>query len=266
MEKRQLSRRGLFVVVDGLDGVGKAEVERALIAYEQKRGRAVFDVISFSRACRKGLPELSDFWNPPDVYFDTLITAEPTYVGLGHNIRFEMIANNGRNYSATDQIQAYGLDRLIQMTRVTLPALENGLNVIQSRCCASTLCYQAIVAEDEGQNPKKARSYILKQEGNKLQLRHSPDLLIIPVIKDEQGLVERLKERGVTRKDDDAIFENVQFQARLNPLYQSEWLKEIFESAGTRIEYLNAGISEQETRRQAVEIYIRFLSELRQNP
>ena len=30
----------------------------------------------FSKANRKGLPELHDFWNPPETYFDTILTAE----------------------------------------------------------------------------------------------------------------------------------------------------------------------------------------------
>jgi thymidylate kinase len=237
-------------VIDGLDGIGKGEVERAIIQYEQRLGRAVFDSISFSRACRKGLPELSDFWDPPEVYYDTLTTAEPTYAGIGHNIRFEIIANNGRDYSAKDQIQAYSLDRLVQMVRVTLPALENGLNVVQSRSCASTLCYQSVIAEDEGKDPKETRRYILEQEGNRFQLQHAPNLLIIPLIKDEEELIKRLTERRDTTKDDNAIFENARFQRRLNPLYQSTWLREIFESKGTRVEYLDTWTPEYLNKKQ----------------
>ncbi len=108
MPKRSDSRQGLFVVVDGLDGIGKGEVERAIVGYEQKLGRAVLDTVAFSRATRKGLPELRDFWSPPETYYDTLSTAEPTYAGIGHIIRNEMIAHNGRNYSSTAQTQAYG--------------------------------------------------------------------------------------------------------------------------------------------------------------
>lgn len=261
-EKRKDSRKGLFVVVDGLDGIGKGEVERAIIQYEQRFGRAVLDTVSFSRAHRR-LPELVDFWSPPDVYYDTLSTAEPTYTGIGHDIRFEMIVRNGRNYSATAQIEAYSLDRLIQMQRVVLPALANGLNVVQARSCASTLTYQSLVAEDEGKNPEKVRKYILSREGNVLQLENAPDLLIIPVIEDVEKLMQRLKERESHSKDDNAIFENAKFQGRLNPLFRSQWLKEIFEGHGTTVEYLDAGISEQATKEQAREIYKKFLDRIR---
>ncbi len=144
--------------------------------------------------------------------------------------------------------------------------VPNGLNVVQARCCAASLCYQSLVAQDEGKDPVKTRQQILKHEGNVLQLKHAPDLLIIPTIKNAHELMERLRERGETRKDDNAIFEDAKFQERLNPMYQSRWLRRIFESHGTKVEYLDAGISEQETRRQAIEIYRRFLSEIRQNP
>lgn len=257
-----VGKKGVFVVVDGLDGVGKGEVERAIIGYEQRQGRAVLDTVAFSRAHRKGLPELKDFWNPPEIYYDTLSTAEPTYASMGHTIRHEMIARNKRVYSATSQIQAYSLDRLIQMKRVIIPALENGLHVIQARCCAATLTYQSIIAQDEGLDPVQIREEILKEEGNALQLQYAPDLLIIPLIKDIGKLIQRLRERGYTRKDDNAIFENVEFQGRLNPLFRSTWLRNIFEKAGTKVCYIDASISEHETRKRTLELYKDFLSSM----
>ena len=257
-----MGRKGIFVIVDGLDGIGKGEVERALIEYEQKLGRAVFDTISFSRANRKGLSELADFWNPPHTYFDTIVTAEPTYAGIGHTIRNEMIAKNGRDYSAEMQIQSYSLDRLVLMKRVVEPALLNGLRVLQSRSCASTLCYQTLKAMEEGKDSEEARRRILKHEGNKYQLEVvKPDLLIIPTIKDAAEVIKRLEERKSHRKDDKSIFDNLEFQSRLKPLYESVWLREIFEEHGTTVKYLDAGISPEETRAQAVEIYKNFLGE-----
>lgn len=263
MERRGANRRGLFVVVDGVDGVGKGEVERTIISYEQKMGKKVLDTVAFSGAHSKGLPEPHDFWNPPDVHYHTLSTAEPTYAGIGHNIRFEMIAKNGRSYSSTAQIDAYSLDRIVQMKRVVIPALENGLNVIQARCCAATLAYQTLIAQDEGKSQKAVRKYILQKEGNRLQLEYAPNLLIIPTINDANELMRRLAERAKTAKDDNSIFENAKFQARLSKVFKSRWLKKVFEERGTRVEYLNAGISEQSTREQGLEIYKRFLDSLR---
>src|SRR3989344_5014796 len=259
-EDRRLRRRGLFVVVDGLDGIGKGVVERAITEYEQKLEKAVLDTVAFSREYRKGIPELKDFWNPPEVCYHTLSTAEPTYAGIGFMIRSEIISNNGRHYSTIDQIQAYSLDRKIQMERVVIPALEIGLNVIQARCFAATLCYQSLFAENEGRSNEDIRKLIMQQEGNKLQLKFAPDLLIIPTIKNTDELMERLRNRALRSKYDNAIFENAEFQGKLKPLFESDWLREIFTREGSCVAYLNAGISEQETRNQTIEIYSSYLS------
>ncbi len=251
--------KGTFVVVDGLDGIGKGEIERALRSYEEVNGKAVFDSIAFSKANRKGLPELKDFWNPPKTYYDTIMTAEPSYAGIGHTIRGEIIANNGRDYSWVDQTQAYSLDRLTQMKRVVIPALENGLTVLQSRCVAATLTYQSLKAHLEGKDEERIRNEIMYQEGNRLQMEHAPDLLIIPTIKDINSLIKRIESRRTNEKDDNCEFETVKFQEHLKPLYESYWLRDTFERYGTRVEYLDAGISVEESRNQAVDIYKNFL-------
>ena len=253
-------KRGLFVVVDGIDGIGKGEIERALMQYEQKLNRAVFDSISFSRASRKGLPELKDFWNPPETYYDTIVTAEPTYAGIGHVIRNEIIALSDRKYSFETQIEAYALDRLISMARVVIPALKNGLRVIQSRSVASTLVYQTIKAEEAGhKNAGEIRKKILSYRGNALALEWAPDLLIIPIIKSMPSLMRRIEERKKTQKDDRAIFDDSLFLRKANALYASTWLKTIFLERGTTVRYLNAGISPEATRQQAINIYKEFL-------
>lgn len=257
--ERKKGRRGIFIVVDGLDGVGKGVVERALIEYEQKLGRTTFDTISFSKAESKGLPELENFWNPPKRQYNTIITAEPTYTGIGKTIRFEIIAKNKRKYSAEIEIQSYSSDRLVQMKQVVIPALKNNLRVIQSRCCASTLTYQILRAEDENKNIEEIKKRILEHEGNKFQLDWAPDLLIIPQIKNIDELIERITNRKDFQKDDNSIFDNKNFQKRLNELYKSSWLKEIFESKGTVVKYLDAGISPEETRNQTAKIYKEFL-------
>ena len=265
-DKRSDARKGLFVVIDGLDGIGKGIAERALIEYDQKLDRHTFDAVSFSKAESKGLPELEDFWNPPIRHYHTIITAEPTYAGIGKDIRNEIIAkkNKGR-YSAATEVYMYSLDRLIQMNRVIIPALLNNLNVIQDRSCASTLTYQALRAREEGKSIEDAHDFILQQEGNKLQLEWAPDLLIIPLIDDVAKVVARLEERKAIRKDDKSIFDNIEFQEKLKPYYEDNWLRELFEKHGTHVVYFDAGISEEETRHQAVEIYRKFLANIRKN-
>jgi len=280
-DERSLERRGLFIVTDGLDGIGKGEVERALIQFEQRQGRAVFDTVSFSRAESKGLPELVDFWNPPTRHYHTVVTAEPTYFGIGKTIRDEMISKNSRRYSAKELVYAYGIDRHVQMQRVVVTALRNGLNVIQSRCCAATFAYEVVKAYDEkrakgegswetieefvlSQDGSEVINLILNQEGNQYQLEHRPDLLIIPTIEDVGEVIRRIEARKAHRKDDKSIFDDIETQKKLKVLYQSDWLRDIFEKHGTKVVHLNAGISEEETRGQAVEIYKGFLGGLRE--
>lgn len=252
-------RRGLFVVADGLDGIGKGVVERALIEFEQKLHKAVFDTIAFSKARAKGLPELSDFWDPPESHYDSVVTAEPTYAGIGHNIRNEIILRNGRNYSSSVQIQMYGLDRLIQMRRVVVPALMNGLNVIQSRSMTSTICYQSSKAIDEGRDLREVRDEILSHEGNAYQLTHPPDLLIIPTVPNIKVLERRWADRKERAKDDNSEFENLRFQAKISPYFSSDQLRKLFESRGTVVKYIDAAVSEEHTRSEAVRIYREFL-------
>lgn len=259
--KRSTDRRGYFIVVDGLDGIGKGEIIRTLIGYEQRLGRNTFDAVSFSRAEEKGLPELSDFWDPPRRHYHTIITAEPTYVGIGHVIRNEIISKNKRTYTAEDETNAYSLDRLVQMKKVVAPAIINGIRTLQSRCVASTLTYQSLRAQDEGRNPEDERKKILEHAGSRFQLEWAPDLLIIPTIENVQELMKRIGNRKEGEKYDNAIFENLKFQERLKPLYESSWLKEIFESKGTRVEYLDAGRNLEDSKKQTIDIYKKFLED-----
>lgn len=267
-EQRRKERRELFIVVEGPDGSGKGEGLRALIQKEQRLGRCTFDTISFSRAESKGAPELKDFWCPPVRHYHTVITEEPTYAGIGKVIREEIIQKNGRNYSPIAERQAYALDREVQMKRVVIPALLNGVRVLQSRCLASSLTYQAITAEAEGKSIDEARNVILEEYGNQLQLEYAPDLLIIQHIKDPQELMRRMEARRSTTKDDNAIFENSDFQRRLNELYQDQWLKSLFEKHGTNVVYVDTSISPEETRSQVLRHYESFLENkaVRQNP
>lgn len=251
--------QGLFVVVDGLDGIGKGEIERVLRGYEEKQGKAVFDAIAWSKAYER-LPELKDFWETPVPHFNTVMNAEPTYVGIGKVIRDEITRRNSRQYPSEVHVEAYSIDRLISMQMVVVPALEHGLNVLQSRCVASTLCYQALLAQIEGKDIDVVRERILKHPGNIYQLEYAPNLLIIPTVESSEVLQERLKERGKNEKEDKSMFENAEFQGKLKPLYEDSWLRKVFEEHGTSVAYLNAGVSVESTRNQALEVYKQFSS------
>lgn len=242
-----------FIVISGLDGIGKGTTEKALLEYESSLGNSVFDSVKFS--VEKGrLPTLEEIGSS-----QVILTAEPTRCGIGKVIREEMIAKNGRDYSSDAQIQAYSLDRLVQMKALVIPALTAGKRVIQSRCFAETLNYQLLEAIKEGKDPKAVRKNVLSHEGNKLQMKYAPSLLIIPTIDDVNEIMRRIEARKADGKDDNCVFENAEFQGKLKPLFEDEWLRNLFVSRGSRVQYLNAGISVQETKRQALEIYKRGL-------
>ena len=78
-------------------------------------------------------------------------------------------------------------------------------------------------------------------------------------IENIDSLIKRIDSRRNNEKNDNCEFENVKFQEKLKPLYESYWLRDIFERYGTRVEYLDAGISVEESRNQAVDIYKNFL-------
>lgn len=93
---------------------------------------------------------------------------------------------------------------------------------------------------------------IVNMEGNRFCLKHGPNLLIIPTIHDAEALMARLRSR---EKKDNAMFENLAFQLRIKPMYEGDTLREIFERLETIVRYIDAGISVEESKRQAVAVF-----------
>jgi len=255
--------KGKFIVIDGLDGIGKGVVLDAVVDDLSSKGLRVFDLHDFWKASH----DHPDFHNKNfngkinQYYknlsdFDVLNSAEPTYVGIGKAIREEIIANNGRKYSALFTAHAYSMDRLILYNRVIMPALQAGKIVVQSRSFSTSVVYQPLQSTLQGETPLSV-SDILSLEGNAYALKNAPDMFIIPTIMNVNEVMKRLDGRD---KDDNCQFEKIDFQLKLKPFYESSDLKNLFEKQGTVVKYLNAGISIPETKRQAVEIYKMIMS------
>ncbi|NPE26424.1 hypothetical protein HNV12_00275 [Methanococcoides sp. SA1] len=241
-------KRGKFIVVDGLDGVGKGVLESELVRKFEVSGKKVFDSVAWCKANLADRPDVSLLEG-----YGAVLTAEPTYSGLGLDIRRTLIANrNKERFPSNTLLRAYALDREIQMRGLVVPAMERGVDDIQSRSLVTSLCYQTLNAEDEGRDPVEVRQEILDDPGNVYQLRHAPDLVIIPTIGDIDELVRRL---GVRDKNDDAIFEHKEFLERAKGQYESSWLRDILIGAGCDVAYLDAGISIESSRAQVGEIY-----------
>mgnify|MGYP003972093521 FL=1 len=257
--------KGIKVVVDGLDGVGKGEANLGIINYLESQGARVLDLHKywaehdfhpdFTNPVLRG--RSNPFYVDLDS-FDVLVYSEPTYVGIGKIIREEVTANIGRTYSARQTAELYSADRHVLIKRVELPVLDGGKTIIKSRSVATSIVYQPIQAEVQNEQGEQSLSIddICKLEGNSFALVHAPNILIIPTLSDVEELMARLEGR---EKDDNCVFENLDLQLRFKPIYEGEVLRNIFQERGSMVEYLDASIPVESTRQQAVDIFRRII-------
>jgi len=146
-------------MIDGLDGLGKGVIIDAIRESLQEKKLKIFDLETFWKKYNDHPDfENTHFGNKPNSFFvdsdsfDVLLSAEPTFVGVGSAIRFEAIAKNKRPYDAKTIAEMYALDRLILYQRVILPLLKKGKIIIQSRGVITSLVYQEFQAKNEGLN------------------------------------------------------------------------------------------------------------------
>jgi thymidylate kinase len=251
---------GKHVLVDGLDGVGKGEALIGIYEYLRDNiGKRVVDIENF--VDQNGyFPdfECREIQGKPNPYFldphslDVLFGSEPTNHGVGRTIRFEVIQENGRDYTASETAEWFSHDRNIWYRRVVIPALENGITVLQSRGLITTLVYQKKQAQEQKES-EITYSDILQLPGNRVAMQNAPDLIIIPTVENVEEVMDRLRRRD---KTDGAIFENIEFQRALKPLYESPTLADFFQRLGTKVVYIDAGDSVEETRAQAIKAYV----------
>lgn len=234
--------KGNFIIIDGLDGIGKGVIISTLKSQVKNK---IFDLTEFWKSNKK-YPEYK-LLKPCKV----IISSEPTYTEKGLKIRQKIIKKNS-TYSTLQTARAYSEDRYELYNKIIIPSLKEGKTIIQDRSICSSLVYQTTQS-------KKELSFqdILKLKGNKLAINNSPNLLIIPTINNPEKLVNRLNKR---KKKDNCIFENIKFQLKLKPIYESKELRELFQKNGTEVIYLDAGISIQNTKEQSIKIYKDFFN------
>ncbi len=229
--------------MDGIDGSGKGTIVSALRKWASKKGLSVFDLREYWSS-NHALPEQEDFQD-----FDVLVSAEPTFSLVGSAIRDELIRENKRRYSAYTTAQAYAIDRNILYKRVLIPALELDKYIFQERGVTTSITYQPVQAEP------LALKKILELEGNQLALKYRPDILIIMDVKPETAIM-RLVKRD---KKDQAIFEKLEFQKKIDKRFKSKWFKDMFERLGSKVVYLNANGTVEQAEKKAIEIWENFL-------
>lgn len=247
--------KGELYVPDGLDGIGKGVIEDELEKHFREKGLRIFNQTEFEKEHEVFPnyfnPESRFYVNPED--FDVVRMAEPTYTKLGQFIRFHVIHKDNKGvYSARQTLESYSLDRKWLFEQCVIPLLTLGKKIIKSRSVVSSMCYQGLMATEE----KHPLTYdeIFSLPGNRLSLEYRPDILIIPTITDPVALQERLSER---KKQDDSFLESIEFQLPLKPWYEDPKIRELFQSRGSRVEYLDAGLTIEDTRRQTREIILK---------
>lgn len=233
--------KGLFIMVEGLDGSGKGIVVSALRDFLKAEGKKVFDLREHWKE-NFSIPEVEEIME-----YDVICSSEPTFSLIGKAIREELIRNNRRKYSGTTAAHAFSLDREILYRKLILPALKEGKIIIQERGVPTSLVYQPI------QNEQINLKEILAMPGNKLAIKHAPNLLIILKI-DPMEVMDRLKNR---HKNDNAIFENLNFQRNAQVRFESEWLKKLFTHFGSDVIYLdtNPPSTVEDTKKKAIELF-----------
>lgn len=237
--------RGKFVVVDGIDGVGKGVFLDTFVDEAKKEGRRVFDVHEFWRE-HDFHPPVSELINQ----FDVIVTSEPTFVGIGRYIREELIAKNERHYSPEAIAEAYALDRRILYQQLLLPVLDAGIDVYQSRSFSTSLVYQRQSALDEGRDFSIRE--ILSIPGNVFCYSHPMDYLVIPTIVNVEEALHRSQQR---EKDDNCMFENLAFQLKIKAHYESNVFRMVFMEVGTEVVYLDAGRTLEFSKQQAKDFF-----------
>lgn len=238
-----MSKKGKFIVIDGMDGVGKGVFLDTLILDAKKSGLKVFDLHDFWKHHDR-LPTLNEVEG-----YDVIYSSEPTYFGLGKVIRHILINKDLEvKYSTQVIANAYALDRHILYEGLLLSVLKKGIHVFQSRCVSTSLVYQHLTGKDDGMSFDE----ILNLAGNKFALEHAPDYLIVPIVENPEDVIKRLENRD---KKDNAIFENIDFQIKVKKEYESFWLKELFEKKGTKVIYMDAGKTIEYSKQQISEFY-----------
>lgn len=229
-------------MVDGLDGSGKGVAVTALREWAVSKGMKVLDLREYWKN-NEGFPNIDEY--------DAIVSAEPTFTGTGKKIR-EKLIKNGSTATEKEISEAFSEDRLELYKKIIIPALNAGKHVFQERGVISSLVYQ----------PLRENNYSLEEiknlEGNKFCLEHSPDLLVITIV-DPEVVIERL---GKREKADDAIYEKLDFQKKIKEIYESKWLKSLFESKGSKVVYLdtNPPKTVEDTKKRIVEIFEGIIS------
>ena len=237
-------KKGILVIVDGIDGSGKGTIVKALADWARAKNLKVLDLKEYWK-------DKHTFPEPKEIeQFDVIVSAEPTFSMVGQAIREEIVKDNNRHYSAFTTAEAFALDREILYRRIIIPALEQGKYIFQERGVTTSLIYQPI--QKEALPLKK----ILNLSGNQLALKYRPDLLIVTLVEPQEA-VKRLAERD---KKDGVIFEKLPFLEKLDRRFAASWFQKFFEKRGSKFVYLRTNKTVYDTIEESINLWKNFIN------
>lgn len=237
----------MFIMIDGIDGSGKSTVVHVWKDYLKEQGKTIFDLKDY----QKEFNRYPDFTEANSC--DFIFSHEPSSAGIGKVIREEFIRNN-TDYPAYAIAEAYALDRLIIYKKMIVPALaENEKIIISDRAVCTSLCYQHIL------DPKNLTFDVLaKIPGNAFTLKYPPQHLILMDIAPDKAFA---RISGRVEKNDNAIFEKLDFLKKAAGIYRSEEYQRFFTKLGTKIHYLNAETEIDIMKQEATELLKQLINQ-----
>lgn len=220
-----------LLIYDAIDGAGKGAIGEALKELGQAKGMRIFDCVDYWKK-ENNIPT----WAEVKALVpgcNLVMTAEPTYAGMGKIIREEIIRkSHPRPYSALSTAFSYSLDRETLYKLLITDALEEGALVGSDRAAVTSEHYQPLQAEQfEGYSREYFLGVVRGLPGNQHALRHAPGLLVLPQV-DVAVAQSRLAAR---EKQDNVRFEVASFQEELAKIYASGRIRKSYERRGTRV-------------------------------
>lgn len=232
---------GRFIIVDGITGSGKSTILRAVQTWAEACGHRIFRLSDWTDLAP---PRFEDVKNH-DVYF----TYEPTRTWVGRAIRYEL-SREDEPYGGEELAHAFALDRQMMYRRLIIPALQAGKTVIQDRSVSTSLVYQPIMP---GGLPLEK---IMALPGNALALSYPPGALVLTKLPPEVAI------RRIAGRSDESkgVFGQLEFLKKLETRFAEPWLRELYESRGTKLYELDTAGTVEETSHRAQQLIDHILT------
>lgn len=208
----------MHLVFEGPDGVGKSTLIDAVIQRCEKKG-----VVTGS--------EERDF-DAPYAFVE-----EPSRDGVGRVIREVLLRGD---YSAETLANCFSADRYVQLQEFTLPYLQSGGSVVQSRSFLSTLVYQSVQG--------KSVDSLLALPGNTFASMNAPDKVIVPYVHSVDTLIDRLNGLG----EEEDVFEKAVFQKKVLEVYRSGWFDDLCAQYGVDVIYVDVSCGVEDAVRRTL--------------